>query len=115
LSLPSATTWSSNGIAGKFLIIGNYAFLIIASGYYLYYTIINIFYRPKSVEYSLSRNYQLNENNLSMSIIFPLDSSYAIIFGIYQILSMVDRYAYSSGQIDAVGYMSYYAPIMTVN
>lgn len=38
-------------------------------------------------DYSLSRNYQTNENILTMRIIFPLDFSYTIFFSIFNILS----------------------------
>uniref|UniRef100_A0A183C7Q1 G protein-coupled receptor n=1 Tax=Globodera pallida TaxID=36090 RepID=A0A183C7Q1_GLOPA len=41
----------------------------------------------KVQDYSLSRNYQTNENILTMRIIFPLDLSYTIFFSIFNILS----------------------------
>ncbi|KAL3093348.1 hypothetical protein niasHS_005862 [Heterodera schachtii] len=41
----------------------------------------------KVQDYSLSRNYQTNENILTMRIIFPLDFSYTIFFSIFNILS----------------------------
>uniref|UniRef100_A0A1I8B6M3 G_PROTEIN_RECEP_F1_2 domain-containing protein n=1 Tax=Meloidogyne hapla TaxID=6305 RepID=A0A1I8B6M3_MELHA len=34
-------------------------------------------------KYSLSRNFQLNENTLSMRLIFPLDLSYALFYSLY--------------------------------
>jgi hypothetical protein len=37
----------------------------------------------KSSEYSLSRNYQVNENALAMRMILPLDLSYAALYTVY--------------------------------
>ncbi|KAI3415660.1 hypothetical protein GPALN_005253 [Globodera pallida] len=45
----------------------------------------------KVQDYSLSRNYQTNENILTMRIIFPLDLSYTIFFSVFNILSYYIR------------------------
>uniref|UniRef100_A0A183C7Q0 Uncharacterized protein n=1 Tax=Globodera pallida TaxID=36090 RepID=A0A183C7Q0_GLOPA len=45
----------------------------------------------KVQDYSLSRNYQTNENILTMRIIFPLDLSYTIFFSVFNVLSYYIR------------------------
>lgn len=47
--------------------------------------------QTKFQEYSLSRNYQLNENALAMRLIMPLDILYAILYSIYTATTMLIR------------------------
>ena len=62
--------------------------------------------------YSLSENYQLNESLLSMRIIFPLDISYALTFGLYMLGSVLLRY--QREKLNMVEYVSYYYTLLTV-
>ncbi|KAF7635236.1 hypothetical protein Mgra_00005351 [Meloidogyne graminicola] len=48
-----------------------------------------------SIKYNLSHNFQLNENIISMRLIFPLDLSYAIFYSFYIIIVLILR-AYKS-------------------
>jgi hypothetical protein len=68
-----------------------------------------------TIAYSLSRNYQLNENALAMRLILPLDTAYAIIYAIFTVLVIINRQLYASGLIDSIQYTSYYAFINSVS
>uniref|UniRef100_A0A914L2F7 Uncharacterized protein n=1 Tax=Meloidogyne incognita TaxID=6306 RepID=A0A914L2F7_MELIC len=59
-----------------------------------------------SFTYSLSANYQLNENLLAMRFILPLDASYALFFGLYLISVAVLRIY--RDKIGDVNYISFY-------
>nr|CAD2177527.1 unnamed protein product [Meloidogyne enterolobii] len=48
-----------------------------------------------SAKYSLSQNFQLNENTLSMRLILPLDLSYALFYSFYIVFAIILR-AYKS-------------------
>ncbi|KAL3116567.1 hypothetical protein niasHT_001051 [Heterodera trifolii] len=50
--------------------------------------------------YSISRNYQIHENLLTMRLIFPLDISYAILFGIFLLFGLVFRFYRSQMKFD---------------
>nr|CAD2182945.1 unnamed protein product [Meloidogyne enterolobii] len=59
-----------------------------------------------SFTYSLSANYQLNENLLAMRFILPLDASYALFFGLYLISVAVLRIY--RDKLGDVNYISFY-------
>ncbi|KAL3074286.1 hypothetical protein niasHS_015116 [Heterodera schachtii] len=42
--------------------------------------------------YSISRNYQIRENLLTIRLILPLDISYAILFGIFLLFGLIFRF-----------------------
>jgi hypothetical protein len=63
--------------------------------------------------YSLSRNYQLNENRLAMSLILPLDIFYAALYSIYTSMILLIR-AYQP-VLSPADYIFYYNLANTVN
>ena len=65
------------------------------------------------MDYSLSRNYQLNENTVAMRLILPLDISYALLYILYISIVLVIR-AFKS-QLSNARYAVYYNSVDTVN
>uniref|UniRef100_A0A183BS33 G protein-coupled receptor n=1 Tax=Globodera pallida TaxID=36090 RepID=A0A183BS33_GLOPA len=55
--------------------------------------------------YSVSANFQMNENLMTMRLILPLDISYAILFGIYLLIGIILRY---SNQMSNTNYVAFY-------
>jgi hypothetical protein len=63
--------------------------------------------------YSLSRNFQLNENALAMRLILPLDVAYALLYTAFNVLVVViraQRYGLTNAQ-----YSFYYNALNTVS
>ncbi|KAF7632443.1 hypothetical protein Mgra_00008138 [Meloidogyne graminicola] len=91
----------------------NYLVLFIATittifDFFVYHTNKKIKKRNKtSFKYSLSANYQLNENLLLIRYILPLDASYALFFGIYLIIVVLVRIY--RDVIGDVNYISFYS------
>jgi len=63
--------------------------------------------------YSLSRNFQLNENALAMRLILPLDAAYALIYTIFTILVILLRY--NKPTMSTLQFTTYYIFINTVS
>jgi hypothetical protein len=63
--------------------------------------------------YSLSQNYQLGENLLSMRLILPLDVSYALLYSLYSLLVLLIRFQRS--QLSKSRYIFYYDCAMLVS
>ena len=64
------------------------------------------FFSNKNATYSLSKNYQLKENLLSMRLILPLDAAFVLLFCVYVVTGFFLRLY--KDKISPLHYISYY-------